>query len=249
MCCATGHARWDRGTESGMDNSQRFDSYDSHKPLLAVDLSSFVARESSLVARMLDELGNHTGATHWRAYSSNVSQAIHDTLCVVVVVLPRPACEYVRARVGGAVLSPLPWCLVSVPVPFPCLCVCCVCVCASACVHVYVCVHGCTVRAQTSCPLFLCVPASALARFCAIIYACVFYFVGGTTRWASTTTATRPLRVGRSALSRHVSASKMVAPALPARNRGHPHRTDAHPLTHRFGSHTRVLCATTSLRV
>eukprot|EP00936_MAST-01D_sp_MAST-1D-sp1_P001858 g1858.t1 len=71
---------WLKGTESGMDNSQRFDGYSVRKPLLAVDFSVFAARESAFLARMHGELGNATAASHWAAIAANMSRAVHDTL-------------------------------------------------------------------------------------------------------------------------------------------------------------------------
>ena len=71
---------WLKGTESGMDNSQRFDGYRYQKPLLAVDFSVFAARESALLADMHGALGNATGAAHWAAVAAAISAAVHEQL-------------------------------------------------------------------------------------------------------------------------------------------------------------------------
>eukprot|EP00937_MAST-01D_sp_MAST-1D-sp2_P000079 g79.t1 len=71
---------WLKGTESGMDNSQRFDSYNVKRPLLAVDFSVFAAREAAFVSRMHGALGNATAAAHWASVASKISAAVHATL-------------------------------------------------------------------------------------------------------------------------------------------------------------------------
>ena len=71
---------WIKGTESGMDNSPRFDNYDPDRPLLAVDFSVFIAREAQLLADMWGLLDEPKKSSHWRAVASNVSAAVHATL-------------------------------------------------------------------------------------------------------------------------------------------------------------------------
>lgn len=70
---------WTKGTESGMDNSQRFDLRDVPH-MLAVDFSVFLARECALLARIASVLGNETAAAQWNRTASEVSTAIHETL-------------------------------------------------------------------------------------------------------------------------------------------------------------------------
>ena len=70
---------WKQGTESGMDNSQRFDG-GSARAMLAVDFSVFAARESSYVATMFSLLGNESAAAAWRAIAANLSSAVHREL-------------------------------------------------------------------------------------------------------------------------------------------------------------------------
>ena len=70
--------RWTHGTESGMDNSPRFDGGVSD--LLAVDFSVFLARESKLLAELEAEVGNATEAAVWRGVSASVSAHVHSLL-------------------------------------------------------------------------------------------------------------------------------------------------------------------------
>ena len=67
--------RWTHGTESGMDNSPRFDHGVSD--MLAVDFSVFLAREAKLLAEIATEVGNATAAAHWATVAKNVSQQVH----------------------------------------------------------------------------------------------------------------------------------------------------------------------------
>ena len=71
---------WTKGTESGMDNSQRFDGYDVEKPLLAVDFSVFASREASLLSNIFNILGNKAKTSEWSIIAKNISSAVHDTL-------------------------------------------------------------------------------------------------------------------------------------------------------------------------
>lgn len=74
---------WVKGTESGMDNSQRFDGkgQDECEHMLAVDFSVFLAREAACLASIYDLVGGGGGdAEQWRAVASNVSAAVHDVL-------------------------------------------------------------------------------------------------------------------------------------------------------------------------
>ena len=77
--------RWTRGTESGMDNSPRFDGMgnagkNSSTVLLAVDFSVFVAREAALLATIATELGNATEAGAWEHIASSISASVHAEL-------------------------------------------------------------------------------------------------------------------------------------------------------------------------
>lgn len=71
---------WVKGTESGMDNSQRFDNYNVSKPLLAVDFSVFAARESSLLSQMFDILGQSEKSLKWSSIARNISSSVHSYL-------------------------------------------------------------------------------------------------------------------------------------------------------------------------
>eukprot|EP00947_MAST-08B_sp_MAST-8B-sp1_P004599 g4599.t1 len=88
---------WTRGTESGMDNSQRFDacstststssssssSSNNNRPckeLLSVDFSVFLAREAAHVAALANITGNATKAEEWAAVAAKVEAAIHAVL-------------------------------------------------------------------------------------------------------------------------------------------------------------------------
>jgi hypothetical protein len=69
---------WIKGTESGMDNSPRFDG--GATDLLAVDFSVFLAREATLLVEIATEVGNHSEAAFWRRAASNVSSHVHSHL-------------------------------------------------------------------------------------------------------------------------------------------------------------------------
>jgi len=78
---ATSLLTWTKGTESGMDNSQRFDSKtQADDSMLAVDFSVFFAREAQLTSKIADVVGNDTMAARWKATAANVSKAVHDIL-------------------------------------------------------------------------------------------------------------------------------------------------------------------------
>ena len=70
---------WTRGTESGMDNSQRFDDGQPDH-LLAVDFSVFMARETMLLSKIGSALGEHSAASDWAKISTNISAAIHSVM-------------------------------------------------------------------------------------------------------------------------------------------------------------------------
>lgn len=70
--------RWTQGTESGMDNSPRFDNGTSQ--LLAVDFSVFLAREAALLAQLAAEVGNATEAGFWSRLAAKVSTSIHEVM-------------------------------------------------------------------------------------------------------------------------------------------------------------------------
>lgn len=70
---------WKKGTESGMDNSQRFDD-GRGRQMLTVDFSVFAARESDFLAKMHTALGNATAAATWRAIAAKLGDAIHSEL-------------------------------------------------------------------------------------------------------------------------------------------------------------------------
>eukprot|EP00928_Gymnodinium_smaydae_P032783 TRINITY_DN23658_c0_g1_i1.p1 TRINITY_DN23658_c0_g1~~TRINITY_DN23658_c0_g1_i1.p1 ORF type:complete len:643 (+),score=57.77 TRINITY_DN23658_c0_g1_i1:39-1967(+) len=72
---------WTMGTESGMDNSQRFDSK-THAvdSMLAVDFSVFFAREAQFTSKIADVIGNTAMATEWKEIGAKVSQAVHSIL-------------------------------------------------------------------------------------------------------------------------------------------------------------------------
>ncbi len=70
---------WTKGTESGMDNSQRFDT-GSPDSLLAVDFSVFLAREAGFLARIGKVIGNTSLEAEWSGVEANVTAAIHDKL-------------------------------------------------------------------------------------------------------------------------------------------------------------------------
>ena len=71
---------WSQGTESGMDNSPRFDLPRSPPRMLAVDFSVFAARESAHLATLHAALGHADAAREWRAVAANLSSAIHAEL-------------------------------------------------------------------------------------------------------------------------------------------------------------------------
>lgn len=56
---------WTHGTESGMDNSQRFDFGDPSS-MLAVDFSVFFAREAAFMAQIAAKLANSSGEAYWQ---------------------------------------------------------------------------------------------------------------------------------------------------------------------------------------
>ena len=67
---------WTKGTESGMDNSPRFD-WKGPEGLLSVDFSVFAAREAELLAQMHGALNNASAAALWRGIAANISAAVH----------------------------------------------------------------------------------------------------------------------------------------------------------------------------
>ena len=75
---------WIKGTESGMDNSQRFDanvtSPGNVRSMLAVDFSTFFALDSARLALIAKEIGNQSASKAWSAISSNMSSAIYELL-------------------------------------------------------------------------------------------------------------------------------------------------------------------------
>lgn len=71
---------WTKGTESGMDNSPRFDGPGAVSDLLAVDFSTFLAREARLLAEVADAVGNATEGAYWAGVSANVSRHVHAVL-------------------------------------------------------------------------------------------------------------------------------------------------------------------------
>ena len=75
---------WIKGTESGMDNSQRFDanvtSPGNVRSMLAVDFSTFFALDTARLALIAKEIGNQSASKTWSAISSNMSSAMHELL-------------------------------------------------------------------------------------------------------------------------------------------------------------------------
>lgn len=74
---ATQLLRWTKGTESGMDNSQRFDNSST---MLAVDFSVFASCEASYLSKMHDALGNESGARLWSERAQAISADVHGIL-------------------------------------------------------------------------------------------------------------------------------------------------------------------------
>ena len=72
---------WTKGTESGMDNSQRFDScggvHGACSDMLAVDFSVFLAKEAEHMVSIAAALGNKTGEARWTAIKVSVTKAVH----------------------------------------------------------------------------------------------------------------------------------------------------------------------------
>jgi hypothetical protein len=75
---------WVKGTESGMDNSQRFDANVTNpgnvRSMLAVDFSTFFALDASNLALIAKALGNTTAFSTWSNLSSKMSSEIHNLL-------------------------------------------------------------------------------------------------------------------------------------------------------------------------
>mmetsp|Transcript_39838 Transcript_39838/g.70038 ORF Transcript_39838/g.70038 Transcript_39838/m.70038 type:complete len:694 (+) Transcript_39838:83-2164(+) len=71
---------WSKGTESGMDNSQRFDDEFNLREMAAVDFSVFVARDATFVAKICRELGKSECEAKWDKMSRRVSSAVHSML-------------------------------------------------------------------------------------------------------------------------------------------------------------------------
>lgn len=74
---ATQLLRWSEGTESGMDNSQRFDHGSAFR---AVDFSVFWANDATYVSRIASALGNTSAAAEWSAKAAAVTSDIHEHL-------------------------------------------------------------------------------------------------------------------------------------------------------------------------
>eukprot|EP00943_MAST-04B_sp_MAST-4B-sp1_P003491 g3491.t1 len=75
---------WVKGTESGMDNSQRFDANVTNpgnvRSMLAVDFSTFFALDAFNLALIAKALGNTTAFSTWSNLSSKISSEIHNLL-------------------------------------------------------------------------------------------------------------------------------------------------------------------------
>ena len=76
---------WTKGTESGMDNSQRFDACGgAHgtacSDMLSVDFSVFLAKEAEHMVAIAAALGNATGKAWWTAIKVSVTKAVHTEL-------------------------------------------------------------------------------------------------------------------------------------------------------------------------
>ena len=69
---------WTKGTESGMDNSQRFDA--GTPGLLAVDFSTFAARECGFISRIATAVGNASAAAAWADAAAEISGDVHARL-------------------------------------------------------------------------------------------------------------------------------------------------------------------------
>jgi hypothetical protein len=108
---------WTKGTESGMDNSQRWDftpgrgekATEEMSSLLVTDLSVFVAREAAFISQLATAIKNTTAARHWQGVASTLSQQIHETLWDESVGLymdrfsgpaPKPGFSTVKAVTG-----------------------------------------------------------------------------------------------------------------------------------------------------
>ena len=65
---------WIKGTESGMDNSQRFDanvtSPGNVRSMLAVDFSTFFALDTARLALIAKEIGNQSASKTWSAIAA-----------------------------------------------------------------------------------------------------------------------------------------------------------------------------------
>jgi hypothetical protein len=74
---------WIKGTESGMDNSQRFDddvTKGDIRSMIAVDFSTFFALDSSHLSQIALELENADAHSKWSQLSENVSSVVHNYL-------------------------------------------------------------------------------------------------------------------------------------------------------------------------
>ena len=79
---------WTKGTESGMDNSQRWDfapgrgekASKTFPSLLVVDLSVFVAREAALLSKFATTLNNSVAHSRWAAVSTSITKDVHELL-------------------------------------------------------------------------------------------------------------------------------------------------------------------------
>jgi len=94
---------WTKGTESGMDNSQRFDASTTKQPdqLLAVDFSVFMARETMLLSQIGLALGESEAARDWAKISVNISSAVHS------VMWDKSSQLYYDMPAGGGARSPV----------------------------------------------------------------------------------------------------------------------------------------------
>lgn len=105
---------WTKGTESGMDNSQRFDAVDIPR-MLAVDFSVFLARECMHLASIATSLGNHSAATEWAGIAGEVSAAIHQHLWDEATGLYYDADVHTGLKTVKAVTAFLPLWLSDIP--------------------------------------------------------------------------------------------------------------------------------------
>ena len=74
---------WIKGTESGMDNSQRFDNDVTKgdiRSMIAVDFSTFFALDCSHLSQIALELENADAHIKWSQLSENVSSVVHSYL-------------------------------------------------------------------------------------------------------------------------------------------------------------------------